>query len=265
MVVDTSHRPYRLTSEFIVDPPGRQWRGENGLVYLVTRDKDATLKPIEPKREIGRILPEKLYRSLTCKEASILFALPASFLEKFDLFPEIGELPEWLTEVRFRFQYIEGSYTIELEPEFDLEENTWIIESIDLGLSQGKLDWIDKRSISRGEISPSPPEGKKILDVGLNEIIKKFISDFNEKDWDSIKQYTPMFKDPEKMSELKKKGKKYGELLSQFPTIGPIPAPAVCVFVELEGELEDERIGIEVEFEWEENNTLIIDVISVNY
>lgn len=213
---------------------------------------------------IGREYTEDAENSLN-KRIDVLYARWPSFVEELHLFPEIGELPEWITEVRFGFEYIEGNYRIELRPQFELENDTWIIETIDLGLHWRRLEWTDRRIMSRGEISPPPPEGKKTLDVGLNEIIQKFVSDFTEKNWESIKQYTPIFKDPNRMSELKKKGKEFGELLSQFPSIGPIPAPAIDVMVRLEGTLEGEGVGIEVRFEWKENNTLIIDAMSVKY
>jgi len=213
---------------------------------------------------IGREYDEGAENSLN-KRIDDLYIRWPSFVEELNLFPEIGELPEWLTFVRFGFEYIEGNYTINLSPEFDLEDDTWIIETLDLGFKKSSLEWTGRRSISRGEISPPPPEGKKTLDVGLNEIMKKFVSDFKEENWDSITQYAPIFKDPKRMSELKKKEKKFGELLSQFPTIGSIPAPATDVRVRMKGRLEGESVRVEVRFRWEENNTLMINAITVAY
>jgi len=229
---------------------------------LIKAIEDRDIKKICPL--IGREYDEYEENSLN-ERIDVLYTRWPSFVEELHLFPEIGELPEWITEVRFEFEYIEGNYRLELRPKFELEDDTWIMEAIDLDLHWHRLEWTDRRSMSRGEISFPPPEGKKTLDAGLNEIMKKFVSDFTQKNWDSIKQYAPVFKDPKRMSELEKMGKEFGELLSQFPSIGPIPAPAVRVIVELEGTAEGKDIDIEVEFEWEENNTLVIDAISVEY
>lgn len=199
------------------------------------------------------------------KRIDDLYTRWPSFVEELYLFPEIGELPEWLTFIRFGFVYIKDNYEIRLRPEFNLKDDAWIITDIDLGFNKSKLKWTARRSISRSEISPPPPEGKKTLDAGLNDIMKKLVSDFKEKNWDSIKQYAPIFNDPKRMSELKTKGKKFGELLSQFPTIGPIPAPAMSVRVRMKGKLGGESVRVEVRFRWKENNTLIIDAITVAY
>lgn len=187
----------------------------------------------------------------------------ASFIEKLHLIPEIGELPEWVTWANFEFQYIEGNNRIELNAAFVLKNDNWIIDQYyDLDLSSDDLSEKDKRRISEGKISPSPAEGEKTLDVGLNEIIQRLVSDYREKNWDSITKYTRYNK--HNISRLKKKGEKFGELLSQFPLIGPIPAPAIWVGVDLKGTLEGKKIDIGIKFEWEENK-LIIEYIGVEY
>lgn len=187
----------------------------------------------------------------------------ASFIEKLHLFPEIGELPEWVTWANFEFQYIEDNRKIELNPAFALKNDNWIIDQyFDLDLSSDDLSENYNRRISEGKISPSPAEGERTLDAGLNEIIQRLVLDLVEKNWDSIIEYTAYNK--YRISRLKKKEKKFRELLSQFPSIGPIPAPAVMVDVDLVGTLEGKKINIDVTFEWEEN-TLRIDYIGVEY
>lgn len=188
----------------------------------------------------------------------------ASFIEKLHLFPEIGELPEWVTWANFLFMYIEGNKRIELNAAFALKNDNWIIDQYyDLDLSSDDLSENYKRRISEGKISPSPAEGEKTLDAGLNEIIQRLALDHVEKNWDSIIEYTQY--NEYSISRLKTKGQKFGELLSQFPSIGPIPAPAIEVEVDLKGTLEGKKIDITVDFEWEENNTLRIDYIGVEY
>lgn len=98
LVIDTDIPPYRYGLEFIYNPPGRQWRYEGQLVHLVSRH-EKTLKALEPPKELGDVLPEKLYRSLNCNEVKIIFALRASFLEKmttFGLYVLIGGLAFFL-------------------------------------------------------------------------------------------------------------------------------------------------------------------------
>jgi hypothetical protein len=186
-------------------------------------------------------------------------------LDKLRLFPEIGELPEWVTDASFEFHYLESNKRVELEARFILKDNTWIIEDIYPDIyyqSPRKLNEKKMESLSRNT-SPAPPEGEKTLDAGLNEIVQRLVSDFKEKNWDSIKEYS-WYRWYDKISILKKAGKEYGELMSQFPSIGPIPAPAIEVRTDLKGTLEGKEMRIYVVFKWEDN-TLEINYIEVKY
>lgn len=186
-------------------------------------------------------------------------------LDKLNLFPEIGELPEWTTVAIFEFDYLEGNKRNILKASFELKDNTWIIEQIRPNLGVFMPDELDEKKIKRmsGRLSPPPLEGEKTLDAGLTEIMKKFVSDFSEKNWDSIKNYT-MYKYTNLMEALKKEGKEFGEVLSQFPSIGPIPAPAYGVEVLLKGKAESKEVKIDIRFKWEDN-TLGIPYIKIKY
>lgn len=172
-----------------------------------------------------------------------------NYLDRLRLFPEIGELPEWITYAEFQIRYLEGNREIELELEFVLKNDTWIIDDYARLASRRTLDE-DKIKFRSDKISPPPPEGERTLDAGLTEIVKKFVSDFKEKNWESIKQLSPIYASSYNWSKLKKKGEKFGELLSQFPSIGTIPAPAYTVDVRLDGRVEGSEVNISVDFKW---------------
>lgn len=260
------------------------------LVMILTFPSNAKSysEPPKPKLDINKMVLDlikaienrdyELYRSLFVypeKESRFNELLDEREAEgyqdyspdKLRIFPKIGELPEWITFAIFEFHFIEDDNKVELSAFFILKDNTWLIRNIEPDIFTEEPDKLSKsviKKISRGHISPPPPDGERTLDAGLNEIMQKFVSDFTEKNWESIKEYTPQFKNPYKLSFLKKKEKKFGELLSQFPLIGPIPAPAMKVRVSLKGTLEGKEIDMKVSFEWEEN-ALRIYVLNVNY
>ena len=81
--------------EYIEKPQGRQWSYENQLVYWMIRDENDAMKPVEMTEGLGKFLPEELYWALHCHEAEIIFALPASLMEKLStvgLYVLIGAL-----------------------------------------------------------------------------------------------------------------------------------------------------------------------------
>lgn len=71
--------------EYVKEPLGRQWRYENQLVHWMTRDEKGNMKPVEVSPGLGKFLPEELYWALHCREAEIIFALPASLMEKLGI------------------------------------------------------------------------------------------------------------------------------------------------------------------------------------
>ena len=182
------------------------------------------------------------------------------YLSQLSLFPEIKELPEWMTEAKFDVEYLNDNREVHLGAEFVLEDDSWLIKDIDL-TEMGKLSDEEKMEWA-GSSSPLPPEGKKTIEAGLTELIKKFASDFKEKNWESIMEYAPY--DRYTISKLKKKGGDFGDLLSQFPYIGSIPAPARRVEIKFKGTLEGEKNAVEVEFRWKDKKLRIksIDVYS---
>ncbi len=178
-------------------------------------------------------------------------------LGQFALFPEIKELPEWVTEAKFKFEYLNDSREIDLGAEFILKDNSWFIKDIDL-TNMGELDDEEEKEWASTS-SPLPAGGEETVDAGLTELVKKFASDFKEKNWDSIKKYSP-YNDYYEISKLKKKEANFGELLSQFPYIGPIPAPARQVEVYLKGTLEGKEQTIEVYFQWRDKALKIQEI-----
>jgi len=176
-------------------------------------------------------------------------------LENLRLFPKIGEIPDWIEYAEFEYSYIKDNMEIQVTAHFSLKDNNWIIKEFqpdDYSLDEEEMK---KKSTY---ISLPPPEGKRKLDVGLNDIIKKFLSDLKEENLASIKKYTLYHKYD--YSDFKKKGRMFEELLSQFPSIGPIPVPAYKFKVFLKGKAKNEKVIMNVEFRWRDNELRIFDI-----
>ncbi len=178
-------------------------------------------------------------------------------LEMIRLFPEIGEVPEWVTGVTLTYGYIQGDNLIEVEGEFILTGETWIIETLE-PREWEKLDEEEKKKFA-GKISPVPPDGQKIFDAGLNELMAELISAIKEKSWDGAKK-TGVHPDgcglhPDDPPEEREKA--LGRL-TQIPSIGAIPAPATRLCLSLEGTLDDKDAEAEIEFHWPDNKLEIL-------
>ncbi|MGB7294538.1 MAG: hypothetical protein WBC70_03040 [Candidatus Aminicenantales bacterium] len=55
----------------------------------------------------------------------------ANLIEAFRLFPKIGEIPDWVTEVNAEYQYIQGNDVIEIQGEFVFRDDNWIIQDLE--------------------------------------------------------------------------------------------------------------------------------------
>ncbi|MDH4220928.1 MAG: hypothetical protein OEY18_02475 [Candidatus Aminicenantes bacterium] len=183
----------------------------------------------------------------------------APYLEMIRLFPKIGEIPDWVTEVALEYEYIEGDYLIEMHGEFVFTGDNWIIQ--DLEPRGGESLDEEKKKEYASEISPASSEGKKTLDTGLNELITKLISAVKEESWDGVKETGAHPADcglhPSAPPEEREKVLK---LLSQFPSIGPIPAPAKTLSLGLKGIVDNKEAEVEIEFHWPDNKLEILYV-----
>jgi hypothetical protein len=183
------------------------------------------------------------------------------FIETIKLFPKIGEVPDWVTEVVLEYEYIEGDDLIEMHGEFVFTGENWIIQ--DLEPRGGENLDEEKKKEYAAEISPSPLEGQRTLDMGLNELIAKLKSAVKEKSWDGVKETGAHPSDcglhpsdPPGQSERALK------LLSKFPSIGPIPAPAKSLSLRLKGTLDSKEAEAEVGFHWPDNR---LEILYVNF
>ncbi len=174
------------------------------------------------------------------------------FLEAIKLFPKIGEIPDWATEVELEYEYIEGDKLVEMHGEFVFTGENWVIQ--DLEPHGGETLDDEKKKSYEGEISASPPEGQKTLDAGLNELIAKLLSAVKAESWDGVKSTGVHPGDcglhPDSPPEERGRALK---LLSQFPPIGPIPAPAKTLSLGLKGILDGNEAEVEIGFRWPDN------------
>lgn len=195
----------------------------------------------EAKKELGSLEAKKLL---------------APLLEMIRLFPKIGEIPDWVTEVKVEYQYVEGSDLIEMHGEFVFRADNWIIQ--DLEPRGGETLDEEKKAQVAGELSPAPPAGQKTLDAGFSELITMLIFAVQQKSWDGVMETGAHPGDcglhPSDPPEKREKALK---LLSQFPSIGPIPAPAKSVRLGLKGPLDSKEAEVEIGFHWPNNKLKI--------
>jgi hypothetical protein len=178
----------------------------------------------------------------TMEEQGIL----APILESLRNFPEIGEIPDWVTHVTIEYRHVVGDRQIELESEFVLKDGAWKagdFDRKDRGDFENEKEWILENSL------PAPPDNRNIIDAGFNEVIGRVITAIKEEDDETLSELTPLH-----ASEIQAEKEKYIQLLSQFPTIGPIPAP----LLEFDMKLEGEDTEITVDFECPENKLKIV-------
>jgi hypothetical protein len=182
--------------------------------------------------------------------------LIAPLIEALSLFPKVGEIPDWVTEVKAEYEYIKGNDLIEMHGEFVFRDGNWVIQ--DLEPRGGESLDEEKKAQYAGELSPAPPEGQKTIDAGLNEPIAKLISAVQQKSWDGVKEtgvhpgdcgLHPSDPPAKRESVLK--------LLSQFPSIGPIPAPAKSLRLGLAGTLNGKEAEVDIGFQWPNNQLKI--------
>jgi len=170
----------------------------------------------------------------------------APMIERMRNFPEIGEIPDWVTHVTIEYRYVDGERQIEFESEFIFKDGAWKVDLFspnESGDFESEKDWILKNSI------PAPPEGQTTIDAGFNEVINRIVSAIKEEDDETLSELTPL-----RIHEIQGEKEKYIQLLSQFPTVGPIPAP----LLEFEITLEGEDAEITVDFECPENKLKIV-------
>ena len=172
----------------------------------------------------------------------------APMLERMRNFPEIGEIPGWADHVTIEYKYVDGDRQIEFESEFILKDDSWQLNQFapdDRGDFEGEKEWILENSL------PAPPDDRKIIDAGFNEAIRRVITAIKEEDDETLSDLTPLH-----ISEIKGEKEKYIKLLSQFPKIGPIPAP----LMEFDIKLESEDTELTVKFECPENKLKIVEL-----
>jgi hypothetical protein len=183
----------------------------------------------------------------------------ASILELLRLFPKIGEVPDWVTEVKLEYEYIEGNDLVEMQGEFVFTGDSWIIQ--DLEPRGGESLDEEKKKEYASKVSPSPPVGQKTIDAGLNELVAELVSAIKRKNWDDADE-TGVHPDSCGLhpSDPPEEREMAFERISQLPSIGAIPAPATRVQLILKGTLDSEEAGIEIEFHWPDNKLEILYV-----
>jgi hypothetical protein len=184
----------------------------------------------------------------------------APVLEAIRTFPKIEEIPDWVTEVKVEYQYIQGNELIEMHGEFVFKEGNWIIQ--DLEPRGGETLNEQTKAQYAGEISPAPPEGQKTLDAGFGGLITKLISAVQQKSWNGVSE-TGAFPGDVGLnsSDPPERREKVLKLLPQFPSIGSIPAPAKSFRLGLTGSLSGKESEAEIGFQWP-GNTLKIAFVN---
>jgi len=201
-------------------------------------------------------LESEAKKELESPEAKEQFA---PLLEMLRLFPKIGEIPDWVTNVEIEYEYIENHNLIEMEAKFAFTEDTWIIEDLE-PRGDNTLDEEEKKKYAT-KLSPAPPVGQKTVDAGLNELVAKLISAIKQKSWDDAEE-TGVHPDSCGLhpSDPPEERKKALERLSQLPSIGVIPAPATRVQLILKGTIDSEEAEVEIEFHWPDDKLEILYV-----
>jgi hypothetical protein len=186
-------------------------------------------------------------------EAKKIFALLA---EAFRLFPKIEEIPDWVTEVNTEYQYVQGNDLIEMHGEFVFKDGNWIIQ--DLEPRGGETLDEAKKAQYAGELSPAPLEGQKTLDIDFSWLIAALSSAVQQKSRDAVSA-TGAFPGDVGLnsSDPPAKRERVLKMLSQFPSIGPIPAPAKELRLELAGTLDGKEARVDIGFRWPGNQLKI--------
>jgi hypothetical protein len=180
----------------------------------------------------------------------------ASIFDIIRLFPKIGEIPDWPTEVNLEYEYIQGNDLIEMHGDFLFSEGNWLIK--DLEPRGGETLTEESKAQYAAELSPAPPEGRKTIDVGSTELIAKLMLAVQLKLRDAVAETGAHPDDcglhPSDPPQEREKALKF---LSQFPSIGPIPAPAKSLRLTLKGTLDGKAASADVGFGWLNNKLKI--------
>ncbi len=188
----------------------------------------------------------------------------AAIINRMELFPEIGEIPSWVTWVLYQNDYLEDNTKIDLEAEFTLKKDVWALRDF---RAEKEKELADQEMEELAEwLSPTAPEGKKTIDAGLNDLMKKFNSALKNKDWDAVRGYCEFWEDSsdeeiaEQLSKMQEcTGGKLFEILDRFPTIGSIIVPTDRVALHFRGNLEGKEVYLVVSYGWH-NGKATIDV-----
>jgi hypothetical protein len=170
----------------------------------------------------------------------------APILESLRNYPEIGEIPDWVTRVTIEYRHVVGDRQIELESGFTLKDGAWKagdFDRNDRGDFENEKEWILENSI------PAAPGDQKTSDAGFNEVVNRVLTAIKEGDDGTLTELTPL-----SINEIQGEKEKYIQLLSQFPKIGPVPAP----LIEFEIKLESENSELSIDFKCPENKLKIV-------
>ena len=172
----------------------------------------------------------------------------APIIERMRNYPEIGEIPDWADHVTIEYKYVDGDRQVEFESEFILKDGVWLVGQFapdDRGDFESEKDWILENSL------PAPSAGQKTIDAGFNEVINRVLTAIKEGDDGTLSELTPL-----RVNEIQGDKETYIQLLSQFPKIGPVPAP----LIEFDIKLESEDSELTVKFECPENMLKIVEL-----
>ena len=186
----------------------------------------------------------------------------AAILNRMELFPEIGEIPSWVTWILYQNDYLEDNAKIKLEAEFSLKKDVWALKDFSAEKEKELTDQ-EKKELAEW-LSPTAPEGEKTIDAGLNELMTKFNFALKNKDWETVRAYCEFWEDSsdeeiaEQLSTMQEcTGGKLFEILDRFPTIGAITTPADKVALHFRGNLEGKEVYLVVFFGWHNGNATI--------
>jgi len=182
--------------------------------------------------------------------------LLAPIIGMIRLFPKINAFPDWVTEVNVEYKYIEGNELIEMQGDFVLSGDRWLIQELEPRESE-TLDEAKRAEYAR-ELSPAPPEGQKTLEARFDFLVAVLNSAVQQKSWNAVKATGALPGDCGlHSSDPPAKREKILKMLSQFPSIGAIPAPAKSFRLALKGTLDGQDSLAEIGFHWPGNQLRI--------
>ncbi|GEM_PF-2410013 len=182
--------------------------------------------------------------------------LLAPIIGMIRLFPKIDALPDWVTEVNVEYQYVEGNDLIEMHGDFVLRGDRWVIQ--DLEPRGGETLDEAKRAEYAGELSPAPPEGQKTLEERFEWLVAVLNFAVQQKNQNAVNATGALPGDCGlHSSDPPAKREKIIKMLSQFPSIGPIPAPAKSFRLVLKGTLDGQDSLADIGFYWPGNQLKI--------